>query len=97
MITSKGSGSMAGSGFIVLASTLSATHILPVEGLALVIGVDRFMSEARSVTNIIGNGLATVIVAKMSGEFDEAQADVAYAEAFGPDAGFSSRRIATVV
>jgi len=92
MITSKGSGSVAGSGFIVLAATLSATHVLPVEGLMLVIGIDRFMSEARSVTNIIGNGLATVIIAKMSGEFDPAAAEAAYAEAFGPDVPFSIRQ-----
>lgn len=83
LVTSKGSGSVAGSGFVVLAATLSATHVLPVEGLMLLIGIDRFMSEARSVTNIIGNGLATVIVAKMSGEFDPAAAEGAYAEAFG--------------
>jgi aerobic C4-dicarboxylate transport protein len=69
LVTSKGSGSVAGSGFVVLAATLSATHVLPVEGLLLIIGIDRFMSEARSVTNIIGNSLATVVVAKMSGEF----------------------------
>ena len=88
LVTSKGSGSVAGSGFVVLAATLSATHVLPVEGLMLLIGIDRFMSEARSVTNIIGNGLATVIVAKMSGEFDPAAAEDAYAEAFGPGVRF---------
>lgn len=88
IVTSKGSGSVAGSGFVVLAATLSATHVLPVEGLALLIGIDRFMSEARSVTNIIGNGLATVVVAKMSGEFDPAAAENAYAEAFGPGVRF---------
>lgn len=90
MVTSKGSGSVAGSGFVVLAATLSATHVLPVEGLMLLIGIDRFMSEARSVTNIIGNGLATVIVAKMSGEFDAAAAEAAYAEAFGPGVRFQT-------
>ena len=88
VVTSKGSGSVAGSGFVVLAATLSATHILPVEGLLLLIGVDRFMSEARSVTNVIGNSLASVIVAKMSGEFDPAAAEGAYAEAFGPGIRF---------
>ena len=88
VVTSKGSGSVAGSGFVVLAATLSATHILPVEGLLLLIGIDRFMSEARSVTNIIGNSLASVIVAKMSGEFDPAAAEDTYAEAFGPGVRF---------
>jgi aerobic C4-dicarboxylate transport protein len=99
LVTSKGSGSVAGSGFVVLAATLSATHVLPVEGLLLIIGIDRFMSEARSVTNIIGNSLATVVVAKMSGEFDPAAAKAAYAEAFGPDVPFHqgrSRRPAAV-
>ncbi|GLS42838.1 C4-dicarboxylate transporter DctA [Methylobacterium brachythecii] len=92
LVTSKGSGSVAGSGFVVLAATLSATHILPVEGLLLIIGIDRFMSEARSVTNIIGNSLATVIVAKMSGEFDPAAAEAAYAERFGPNMPFQQNR-----
>jgi aerobic C4-dicarboxylate transport protein len=94
LITSKGSGSVAGSGFVVLAATLSATHVLPVEGLALLIGIDRFMSEARSVTNIIGNGLATVVVSKMSGEFDPVQADAAYAERFGAGVKFNLKPVA---
>ncbi len=64
MITSKGAAGVTGSGFIVLASTLSALKIIPIEGLALLIGVDRFMSEARSVTNFIGNAVATVVIAK---------------------------------
>ena len=58
------------------------------------IGIDRFMSEARSVTNIIGNGLATVVVSKMSGEFDAAQADAAYAERFGAGVKFNLRPVA---
>jgi aerobic C4-dicarboxylate transport protein len=88
LVTSKGSGSVAGSGFVVLAATLSATHVLPVEGLMLLIGIDRFMSEARSVTNIIGNGLATVVVTKMSGEFDPGAAEAAYAQVFGQGVRF---------
>jgi aerobic C4-dicarboxylate transport protein len=71
MLTSKGSAGVTGAGFITLAATLSATHILPVEGLALLIGVDRFMSEARTMANLIGNGVATIVVSKMEGEFDE--------------------------
>lgn len=62
MITSKGAAGVTGSGFIVLASTLSATNIIPVEGLALLLGVDRFMSEARAITNFIGNGVATIFI-----------------------------------
>ncbi|MDF1502472.1 dicarboxylate/amino acid:cation symporter [Roseisolibacter sp. H3M3-2] len=73
MITSKGAAGVTGSGFIVLASTLSALNVVPVEGLALLLGVDRFMSEARAITNLIGNGVATVVVARSEGAFDESQ------------------------
>ncbi len=71
MVTSKGAAGVTGSGFIVLASTLSAMRVVPVEGVALVLGVDRFMSEARSITNLIGNAVATVVVAKSEGAFEE--------------------------
>ena len=64
MITSKGAAGVTGSGFIVLASTLTAIKVIPIEGLALLLGVDRFMSEARAITNIIGNTVATVVIAK---------------------------------
>ena len=57
-------------GFIVLASTLSAMRIVPIEGVALLLGVDRFMSEARAIVNVIGNGVATVVIAKSEGAFD---------------------------
>jgi aerobic C4-dicarboxylate transport protein len=70
MITSKGAATVTGGGFIVLASTLSAMQIIPVEGLALLLGVDRFMSEARSITNLIGNTVGTVIIAKSENEID---------------------------
>lgn len=69
MITSKGAAGVTGSGFIVLTSTLAATKIIPVEGVAILLGVDRFMSEARAITNVIGNGVATIVVAKSEGEF----------------------------
>jgi aerobic C4-dicarboxylate transport protein len=69
MITSKGAAGVTGSGFIVLASTLSALHVVPVEGVALVLGVDRFMSEARAITNVIGNAVATVVIAKSENAF----------------------------
>ncbi|MGF7077494.1 C4-dicarboxylate transporter DctA [Mucilaginibacter sp. 3215] len=71
MITSKGAAGVTGSGFIVLTSTLTAIKIIPVEGLAILIGVDRFMSEARAITNVIGNGVATIVIAKSEGEFVE--------------------------
>ncbi|GAB3696453.1 dicarboxylate/amino acid:cation symporter [Spirosoma flavus] len=70
MITSKGAAGVTGSGFIVLASTLTAIKVIPVEGLALLLGVDRFMSEARSITNIIGNTVATIFIANNENEFD---------------------------
>ena len=73
MVTSKGAAGVTGSGFVVLASTLSALQVIPVEGLALLLGVDRFMSEARAITNFIGNGVATVWIAKHEGEFDSEQ------------------------
>jgi len=62
MVTSKGAAGVTGSGFIVLSSTLTATNLIPVEGLALLLGVDRFMSEARAITNFIGNGIATIFI-----------------------------------
>jgi aerobic C4-dicarboxylate transport protein len=71
MITSKGAAGITGSGFIVLASTLAALKVIPVEGLAILVGVDRFMSEARAITNLIGNGVATIVIAKNENEFDE--------------------------
>jgi aerobic C4-dicarboxylate transport protein len=69
MITSKGAAGVTGSGFIVLASTLTAIHRIPVEGLAFLLGVDKFMSEARAITNIIGNGVATIVIAKSEKQF----------------------------
>jgi len=71
MLTSKGAAGVTGSGFIVLASTLAATRAVPVEGLAIVLGVDRFMSEARAIVNLIGNGVATLVVSRLEGAFDD--------------------------
>jgi len=71
MVTSKGAAGVTGSGFIVLAGTLAATKVVPVEGMALLLGVDRFMSEARAITNLIGNAVATVVVAKSENAFNE--------------------------
>ncbi|GAA4497438.1 dicarboxylate/amino acid:cation symporter [Hymenobacter ginsengisoli] len=77
VVTSKGAAGVTGSGFIVLASTLAATKTIPVESVALLLGVDRFMSEARAITNVIGNGVATLVIAKSEGEFDEARHQLA--------------------
>ena len=77
MLTSKGAAGVTGSGFIVLASTLAATRTVPVEGVALLLGVDRFMSEARAITNLIGNGVATLVVSRSENAFDDAKREIA--------------------
>jgi aerobic C4-dicarboxylate transport protein len=73
LLTSKGAAGVTGSGFIVLAATLSAVGHVPVAGLALILGIDRFMSEARALTNLIGNGVATIVVARWTGDLDQAR------------------------
>jgi aerobic C4-dicarboxylate transport protein len=73
LLTSKGAAGVTGSGFIVLAATLSAVGEVPVAGLAIILGIDRFMSEARALTNLVGNGVATIVVAKWTGELDSQQ------------------------
>ena len=87
MITSKGAAGVTGSGFIVLASTLASLKVVPVEGLALLLGVDRFMSEARAITNLIGNGVATVVIARSEGAFDEGKMREAIGETVAEAAG----------
>jgi aerobic C4-dicarboxylate transport protein len=69
MVTSKGAAGVTGSGFIILASTLTAIHRIPLEGLAFLLAIDKFMSEARAITNIIGNGVATLVISKSEKEF----------------------------
>ncbi|EKP0259180.1 dicarboxylate/amino acid:cation symporter [Aeromonas sobria] len=76
LISSKGAAGVTGSGFIVLAATISAVGHLPLAGLALILGIDRFMSEARALTNLIGNGVATVVVAKYCKQLDQKKMDV---------------------
>jgi aerobic C4-dicarboxylate transport protein len=70
LLTSKGAAGVTGSGFITLAATLSAVPTIPVEGLALILGIDRFMSEARALTNLVGNGVATIVSAGWENELD---------------------------
>lgn len=82
MITSKGAAGVTGSGFIVLASTLTALKVVPIESIAILLGVDRFMSEARAITNLIGNAVASVVIAKSENEFD----NKAYKKAIDPNA-----------
>jgi aerobic C4-dicarboxylate transport protein len=80
MITSKGAAGVTGSGFIVLASTLTAIHKIPVEGLAFLLGVDKFMSEARAITNLIGNSVATIVVSKSENDFAEPNLENSFEE-----------------
>ena len=87
MITSKGAAGVTGSGFIVLASTLASLKVVPVEGLALLLGVDRFMSEARAITNLIGNGVATVVIARSERAFDDGKMREAIGEGVPAGAG----------
>ncbi|MGZ8509848.1 MAG: cation:dicarboxylate symporter family transporter, partial [Chitinophagaceae bacterium] len=78
MLTSKGAAGVTGSGFVVLASTLATIKVIPIEGLTLLLGVDRFMSEARAITNFIGNGVATVWLANNEKEFDRKKMQYAF-------------------
>jgi aerobic C4-dicarboxylate transport protein len=74
MLNSKGAAAVTGGGFITLAATLSVLGSIPVAGITLLLGVDRFMSEMRTVTNLIGNGVATIVIARWENEFDDRQA-----------------------
>ena len=75
LLTSKGAAGVTGSGFITLAATLAVTGTIPVGGIALILGVDRFMSEARAVTNFIGNAVATLVIARWNGDYDRRKGD----------------------
>lgn len=94
MLTSKGAAGVTGAGFVTLAATLAATRVVPVEGLALLIGVDRFMSEARAITNVIGNGVAALCVARWEGAFDSQK--FAHAVRVGPEGSLDKPRPAPV-
>jgi aerobic C4-dicarboxylate transport protein len=86
LLTSKGSAGVAGAGFVALAATLASMHKIPLSGLVLLVGVDRFLNEARAVTNLIGNGVATIAVAKWEGALDLDKMRLAFAaSAAGPD------------
>ena len=74
MVTSKGAAGVTGSGFITLAATLATVSHIPIAGLALLIGVDRFMSEIRTITNVCGNSVAMIVVAMWEGAFDRSKA-----------------------
>jgi aerobic C4-dicarboxylate transport protein len=74
LLTSKGAAAVSGGGFITLAATLSTIHSIPIAGLALLLGVDRFMADARALTNLVGNAVATVVIAQWDGALDMARA-----------------------
>jgi aerobic C4-dicarboxylate transport protein len=98
MLTSKGAAAVTGGGFITLSATIQATQHqkphLPIEGMSLLVGVDRFMSEARAITNLIGNGVATICVAKWEKQFDQAMYDAAVAGEPMPARGVTPELIA---
>jgi aerobic C4-dicarboxylate transport protein len=83
MITSKGASGVSGASFIALVATLTVIPTIPVAGMALILGIDRFMSEARALTNMISNGVATVVISKWEGELDKKTLDDGLAR--GPD------------
>jgi aerobic C4-dicarboxylate transport protein len=78
MVTSKGAAGVTSSGFVVLAAALTALQVIPIEGLALLLGVDRFMSEARAITNFIGNGMATIWIANNENKFNRDNMELAF-------------------
>ena len=80
LLTSKGSAGVAGAGFVTLAATLTTIHTIPLVGLVLLLGIDRFLNEARAVTNLIGNGIGTIAIAKWDGSFDVATCEREIAE-----------------
>jgi aerobic C4-dicarboxylate transport protein len=82
LLTSKGAATVVGSAFITLAATLASLKTIPVEGMVLILGVDWFMAQARAMTNLVGNGVATIIVAKWENEFDAGRAKLVLNEAF---------------
>ena len=77
MLSSKGAAGITGAGFITLAATLSVIPAIPVAGMALILGIDRFMSECRALTNLVGNACATIVVAKWDKALDKEQLDQA--------------------
>ena len=93
LLTSKGAAGVTGSGFIVLATTLSAVGHVPVAGLALILGIDRFMSEARALTNLVGNGVATIVVARWTGDLDQARLARELDNAGGTESGEPEQKL----
>jgi aerobic C4-dicarboxylate transport protein len=95
MLSSKGAAAVTGGGFITLAATLQAVGTVPMAGLTLLLGVDRFMSEMRALTNLVGNGVATIVVAKWERELDEGKM-VRVLNGGGPDDDSLMAAVATI-
>jgi aerobic C4-dicarboxylate transport protein len=96
MLSSKGAAGVTGAGFITLAATLSIVPAVPVAGMALILGVDRFMSECRSLTNFVGNAVAAIVVARWEGKLDRTRL-AATLEGRGPAASAAERAPATTI
>jgi aerobic C4-dicarboxylate transport protein len=79
MLTSKGASGVTGAGFVTLAATLSIVPDIPIQSLAILLGIDKFMSECRALTNLVGNGVATVVISRWEGELDRARLNEAMA------------------
>lgn len=92
LFTSKGIAGVAGGGFVALAATLSSMNKIPVAALVLLLGIDRFLNEARAVANLIGNGIATIAVAKWEGQFDQSRAEAVLSGRMQPEESFEDRR-----
>jgi aerobic C4-dicarboxylate transport protein len=87
LLTSKGAATVSGGTFIVFAATVTASGLLPIEGLPILFGINRFTSQAVSICNSMGNSVATLVIAKSTGEFDESAARSEYTRVFGSSAG----------
>jgi len=90
MLSSKGAAGVTGAGFITLAATLAVVPTVPIAGIALILGIDRFMSECRALTNFIGNAVATIVVARWEGGLDTQALYAALASGAQPRAGASA-------
>ena len=82
-LTSKGASGVTGAGFVTLAATLSVIPDIPIQSLAIIVGIDKFMSECRALTNLVGNGVATVVISRWEGQLDTDKLHEAMAKPFG--------------
>ncbi len=96
-ISSKGAAGVTGAGFVILAATLSVVPSVPVAGMALILGIDRFMSECRALTNLMGNAVATIVVSRWEGALDEAQLKLALSSRSNPEPSLQSTAIANSI